>query len=208
MIEWITLPGLTNYRQALDLMEDKLAAIINNTAPETIFLLEHKPVYTAGTSFKPEELLYTNDIPVVYTGRGGKFTYHGPGQRVIYPLLNLSKPTRRKDIKLYVQTLEQWLINSLATIGVKTYTVKDRIGIWVNDRGQEAKIAALGLRLKKWVTYHGVAINIKTDLEKFSGIISCGLAGFPVTSLAKLGINISMEELDPILKTEFSKLFS
>ena len=170
-------------------------------------MLEHNDVYTAGTSAQGEELLSPQPIPVIHTGRGGKYTYHGPGQRVIYPILDLSLPTRKKDIRQYVSNLEEWVINTLAQVGVKAYCVPGRVGIWVDDGGGEAKIGAIGVRVKKWVTHHGIAVNIFTDVNKFSGIIPCGLANFPVTSLARLGIKIDVLMFDQILKSEYTKIF-
>lgn len=206
MTRWISLPGLTPYDTALDLMEQKLHNVINGEE-ETIFLLEHHDVYTSGTNYNDKELLNNNDIPVIYTGRGGKFTYHGPGQRVIYPILNLNNPNRTPDIKLYVRNLEQWIINSLTQLGINAYIIKDMVGIWVKHNNTHAKIAAIGVRIKKWVTYHGIAVNVSTDLGKYSGIIPCGINNFPVTSLKELGIETSMHDFDSILKEEFKKIF-
>jgi len=208
MVQFITLQDLVDYRQTLELMENQVTKLINKSAGETVYFVEHADVYTAGTSFKSHELLDSKGIPVIYTGRGGRFTYHGAGQRVIYPILDLSAKNRQKDIKLYIRMLEECLIYSLAYFGIKAFTVENRVGIWVNDKGQEAKIAAIGVRVKKWVTYHGMAINISTDLSKFSGIIACGLNEFPVTSMAKLGINIEMSQFDEVIQTEFGRVFS
>ncbi|RTK92504.1 MAG: lipoyl(octanoyl) transferase LipB [Rickettsiales bacterium] len=205
---WITLPELTDYNQAIEIMNQYVEDIIIGTGPETILLLEHDDVYTAGSSSLESELLNNNNIPVIYTGRGGKFTYHGQGQRVIYPILDLKNANRVKDIKLYVRNLENWIINTLALINIKAYTIKGMVGIWVGDSKGPAKIAAIGVRVKKWVTYHGIAINISTDLNKFNGIIPCGINNFSVTSLEKLGINISFDEFDKLLKQEFRKVFS
>lgn len=208
MIEWISFANLVEYQETLILMEKKVNEVINRTSHQTIYLLEHNDVYTAGTNYKPEELLNPNKIPVIYTGRGGKFTFHGPGQRIIYPILNLSTILKVKDLKLYISMLEEWIINTLNYFGVKAYKVKDRIGIWVNEKGNEAKIASIGLRIKKWVTYHGLAVNISTDLNKFSGIIACGLEEFPVTSLERLGVFISFNNFDQVLKAEFYRVFN
>ena len=206
MPEWITLPGLMPYNEALELMEHRLHNVIETAKDETVFLLEHPDVYTAGTSYSDTELL-DNKIPVIYTGRGGKFTYHGPGQRVIYPILDLRKPGRTRDIKLYVRNLEQWIINTLLQLGLKAYTIKDMVGIWILHDDIPSKIAAIGVRVKKWVTYHGIAVNITTNLKNYSGIIPCGIENFPVTSLNKLGVEISMQDFDSILKEEFKKIF-
>lgn len=207
MASFLTLNGPTDYLQTLSLMEEKVAQVIEKSSQETIYLTEHADVYTAGTNFKPQELLVRNNIPVVYTGRGGKFTYHGKGQRVIYPILDLSSKHRQKDLKLYVRNLELWIINSLAHFGVIGYTVPFRVGIWVKINEQEFKIAAIGVRIKKWVTYHGIAVNVATNLDKYNGIIPCGLPDFPVTSLLKLGVDISLVEFDDVLKQEFSRVF-
>ena len=206
MPEWISLPGPVPYNKALKLMEQRLYDIIETTGDETVFLLEHEDVYTAGTSYNDTELLDTK-IPLIYTGRGGKLTYHGPGQRIIYPVLDLRKPNRVCDIKLYVRNLEQWIINTLLQLGLKAYTIKDMVGIWILHNNTPSKIAAIGVRVKKWVTYHGIAVNITTNLKNYSSIIPCGIENFPVTSLNKLGVEISMQDFDSILKEEFNKIF-
>ncbi len=205
-IEWIKLPGTTDYKETLDLMELRLADVISQKASECVILTQHNDTYTAGTSSQDSDLLDNCDIPVYYTGRGGKFTYHGPGQRVIYPILDLKLHSRSKDIKLYIRNLEQWIINSLRILGVKAYTIDGMVGIWVGKKNP-AKIAAIGVRVKKWVTYHGIAVNISTNLDKYKGIIPCGINKFPVTSLLELGVDISMQEFDDILKKAFFKIF-
>ena len=207
MTKWIKLAGLVEYDAAIKLMEQKLSAIISNAEKDCIYLLEHEEVYTAGSSYKDDELLAGDNIPVIYTGRGGKFTYHGPGQRVIYPIINLNNPNRKKDIKLYVRNLESWIINTLARLNVKAYTIPGKVGIWVKHRNTHAKIAAIGIRVRKWVTYHGIAINIETNLNRYLGIIPCGIKDFPVTSLKELGIKTTMENFDSLLKEEFVKIF-
>ena len=206
MVEWVTLANFSNYLSTLKLMEDQVEQVIKG-GPETIYLVEHEDIYTAGTNFKAEELLNPGNIPVIYTGRGGKFTYHGKGQRVIYPILNLAQKNRQRDLKLYINMLEKWIINTLSQLGVKAYTIPGKVGIWVNDQGEKEKIGEIGIRIKKWVTYHGVAINISTDLHKFNGIIACGLNDFKVTSLEKFGIKINFCQFDKILKTEFERVF-
>lgn len=208
MTKWITLPGYTPYEEATQLMEEQVEKILQHSGQETIFLLEHPDTYTAGTSYDPKELLNPDQIPVIYTGRGGKFTYHGPGQRVIYPILDLKRPNRSKDIKLYVRNLEQWIINCLAELGLKAYTIEDKVGIWIKHKNTSAKIAAIGIRVRKWITYHGIAVNICNNLEYYSGIIPCGINNFPVTSLKELGVKISLNDFDSILKKEFKKIFS
>ncbi|HJD56493.1 MAG TPA: lipoyl(octanoyl) transferase LipB [Rickettsia endosymbiont of Pyrocoelia pectoralis] len=208
MLQFITLPQFSDYQNTLALMEYYVNKVINDKAPEIVYLVEHSDVYTAGTNHKQEELLNHNNIPVVYTGRGGKFTFHGAGQRVIYPILNLNLPNRTKDLKLYIKMLEEWVINSLNIFGIKAYIIEDKVGIWVNTKDNiPAKIAAIGVRVRKWVTYHGIAVNISTDLDKFNGIIPCGLENSLVTSLNELGVYIQMSEFDTILKNEFTKIF-
>lgn len=207
MIEWIAIKGHIKYKEALSMMEERVKDVIDHKKPEAVFLLEHEDTYTAGTGYKKEELLNNNDIPIIYTGRGGKFTYHGPGQLVIYPILDLRKNSEKQDIKLYVKTLEQWIINSLSKINIKAYRIENMVGIWIKKNNNHAKIAALGIRVKKWVTYHGIAINISTNLEKYSGIIPCGINNFPVTSLHDINVKISIKDFSLILEDEFKKLF-
>lgn len=208
MVKWITLPGLVNYQEGIKIMEDQLVRVINSIEPNTIFLLEHKEVYTAGTSHNREELLKPNLFPVIYTGRGGKFTYHGPGQRVIYPIINLDVANKDKDLKLYITRLEKWIILALTELGVKAFTIQGKVGIWVKNRQNiESKIGAIGIRVRKWVTYHGIAVNINPNLNNYSGIIPCGINDFPITSLEEIGINISMTEFDIILKKKFIEIF-
>lgn len=207
MHKFITLPGLLKYQDALSIMEDKVNDVINDPAEETIYLVEHQDVYTAGTSHKDYELLNSHQITVFYIGRGGKFTYHGPGQRVIYPILNLSSEKRQKDLKLYIELLERWIISSLSDFGVRAFTISDTVGVWVTENNCPAKIASIGIRVRKWVTYHGIAVNVSTDLDKFSGIIPCGLKDSPITSLKKLGIDISLNQFDEVLKDNFNKIF-
>lgn len=207
MHKFITLPGLLKYQDALSIMEEKVNDVINNPTEETVYLVEHQDVYTAGTSYKDHELLNSRQIPVVYTGRGGKFTYHGPGQRVIYPILNLSSEKRRKDLKLYIELLERWIISGLADFGVRAFTISDTVGVWLTENSRPAKIASIGVRVKKWVTYHGIAVNISTDLDKFSGIIACGLKDIPITSLRKLGVDVSLAQFDEVMKNHFNKIF-
>jgi len=207
-IDWISFPGLIDYNTGLDLMQQRTNDVILNKKKEAVFLLEHQDVYTAGTSYKDNELLSdSNNIPVIYTGRGGKFTYHGPGQRVIYPILNLAGKNRSPDLKLYISLLEQWIINTLNKLDVNAYTVDGKIGIWVNLDNAPAKIGAIGVRIKKWVAYHGIAVNLNTDISRYSGIIPCGINDFPVTSLLNIGIEITMSDFDYLLKKEFEKLF-
>ncbi|MEY3196690.1 MAG: hypothetical protein RLZZ59_56 [Pseudomonadota bacterium] len=206
MVEWQVIPGFSDYQTTVHMMEKHMEKVILGEAEELIILTEHKDVYTAGSSYDNKELL-KHDIPVVYTGRGGKFTYHGPGQRVIYPILNLASKNRTKDLKKYIQNLEEWMILTLRNFGIDAFIVPERVGIWLLDRGKEKKIGAIGVRVRKWITYHGVAINISTDLKKFEGIIPCGISEFGVTSLEDIGVKITMEEFDQALRENFANIF-
>ncbi|WP_342268209.1 lipoyl(octanoyl) transferase LipB [Candidatus Tisiphia endosymbiont of Empis tessellata] len=203
MVQFVTLSGFSEYEDTVKLMEDKVTSLINKSSQEIVYLVEYKDIYTAGTSFKANELLNPRDIPVIYTGRGGKFTYHGSGQRVIYPILDLASERRQKDLKLYIKLLEEWIINSLLYFGIKAFTISGIVGIWVKEKGVPAKIASIGIRVKKWVTYHGVAVNISTNLDMFSGIVACGLKDMPVTSLKKLGVDVTFEQFDEVIKDKF-----
>jgi lipoyl(octanoyl) transferase len=192
------------YPDALALMEARAAAIADGSAGELVWLLEHPPIYTAGTSADDADLLEAR-FPVYHTGRGGQFTYHGPGQRVGYVMLDLK--TRKPDVRAYVRDLEQWLIETLALLGVKGERREGRVGIWVQRGLREDKIAALGVRIKRWVTFHGVSLNVEPDLSHFSGIVPCGISQHGVTSLADLGILVSMADVDVALKQSFEKIF-
>ena len=192
------------YPAAVAFMEERVSAIRRGEAPETVWLLEHPPVYTAGTSAREEELLDPR-FPVYRTGRGGRFTYHGPGQRVAYVMLDLAR--RGRDVRGFVHRLEQWLIDALARFGVRGERREGRVGIWVESPKGEAKIAALGVRLRRWVSFHGVSLNVDPDLSHFSGIVPCGLARYPVTSLAELGVRVSMAEVDAVLRETFPRHF-
>ena len=207
MMDWINLAEPIEYSESLKTMEDKLEQIILNKSDETVYLLEHQDIYTAGTSYKQEELLGNSNIPVIYTGRGGKYTYHGPGQAVIYPLIDLRKSNRQKDIKLYIKNLELAVINTLRAFSIDAYTIEGKVGIWTDNQNIPAKLGAIGVRIKKWVTYHGIAVNIRTDLQKYKGIIPCGISDFPVTSLYELGIETSIKNFNSIFKKEFEKIF-
>lgn len=197
-IEWRTTPGLTPYPEALAEMEARVAAIQQGEAPELIWLLEHPPLYTAGTSADPAELFNPQGFPVYEAGRGGRYTYHGPGQRVGYLLLDLNR--RGKDVRNFVHSLEGWLIGALGTLGVTAHRAPGRIGIWVDKDNTEAKIGAIGVRVKRWVTMHGFAMNIAPELSHFSGIVPCGIAEFPVTSLDDMGIANGLSHFDLALK--------
>jgi lipoyl(octanoyl) transferase len=185
-IEWQVSPGLTPYEAALAEMEARAAAIRAGTARELIWLLEHPPLYTAGTSADPAELFNLEGFPVHAAGRGGRYTYHGPGQRVGYVLLDLDR--RGRDVRRFVRSLEDWLIATLAALGVAAHRAPGRIGIWVERNGTEAKVGALGLRIRRWVTLHGFSVNLCPELSHFSGIVPCGIADFPVTSLDEMGV--------------------
>lgn len=204
MVQFVTLPNLSDYHDTLKLMEDKVASVIDKSSPETIYLVEHNSIYTAGTGFKTNENL---DVPVVHTGRGGQLTYHGEGQRVIYPILDLSSEGRQKDLKLYIKMLEEWIIKTLLHFGIKAFTIDGIVGIWVQEDRVPAKIASIGIRVRKWVTYHGIAVNISTDLDMFSNIIPCGLKDAKTTSLKTLGANIALKEFDSIIRKEFFNTF-
>lgn len=196
-IEWRREAGQVAYREALAEMERRNAAIAGGEEPELVWLLEHPPVYTAGTSAAADELLDPR-FEVVEAGRGGRYTYHGPGQRVGYVLLDLTK--RGKDVRCFVHGIEQWVIATLARFGIEAWAVDGRVGIWTRDiDGREAKIGAIGVRVRRWVTMHGFSVNIDPDLSHFTGIVPCGIEEFGVTSLKRLGLDISPEEWDEAL---------
>lgn len=198
---WTVSPGLTDYPAALADMEERAAAIYAGEDGERIWLLEHPPLYTAGTSSDPAELLDPR-FPVYAAGRGGRYTYHGPGQRVGYVQLDLAK--RGRDVRAYVSALEGWVIDALAGLGVEARRAEGRIGIWTDDEnGREAKIGAIGVRVKRWVTMHGFSLNVAPDLAHFGGIVPCGIAEFPVTSLAALGKAAGFAEVDAALEAAF-----
>lgn len=200
-IEWRFSDGPVDYPEALAFMEQRAAAIRAGTERECIWLLEHPPLFTAGTSADPTELFNPQGFPVFEAGRGGRYTYHGPGQRVAYVMLDLEK--RGKDVRCFVHALEGWMIDSLAELGVAAHRAPGRIGIWVGEGAEEKKIGALGVRVKRWVTLHGMALNVGPDLAHFAGIVPCGIAEFGVTSLAELGKQIPMERVDAALERSF-----
>jgi lipoyl(octanoyl) transferase len=202
--EWKISDAPVGYPEALAEMETRAAAIAQGLACEQIWLLEHPPIYTAGTSARDEDLIEAR-FPVYRTGRGGQFTYHGPGQRVAYAMLDLKR--RKPDVRAYVHDLEEWLIQALAELGVKGERRDGRVGIWVQRGTREDKIAALGVRIKRWVSFHGVALNVDPDLSHFTGIVPCGVSQHGVTSLADLGIVASMADVDVALKRGFGKIF-
>ena len=203
-IEWRVSPGLTDYAQALTEMETRAAAIREGTAPELVWLLEHPPIITGGTSAAEAELLEPGRFPVHRAGRGGRYTYHGPGQRVGYVLLDLE--ARGRDVRCFVSSLEDWLIGALAQLDVSARKAQGRIGIWTDNlAGREAKIGAIGVRVRRWVTLHGFAINLDPDLSHFGAIVPCGIAEYPVTSLAALQRNSEPEKFDSALREGFPK---
>ena len=200
-IEWRVSDAPVPYPEALRFMEERAAGIRDGTARECIWLLEHPPLFTAGTSADPAELINPEHLPVYDAGRGGRYTYHGPGQRVGYVMLDLEK--RGKDIRRFVHSLEGWMIDTLAEFGVSAHRAPGRIGIWVGEGPDEAKIGALGVRVKRWVTLHGFAINVAPDLAHFGGIIPCGISEFGVTSLAGQGKQMPLRAVDAALKRSF-----
>lgn len=206
LIEWRIEESLVPYPRAVAAMEDRVAAIRAGTAPELVWLLEHPPLYTAGTSADPSELLTPDRFPVFRTGRGGRYTYHGPGQRVAYVMLDLQR--RGGDVRRYVHDLEAWLIATLARFNVGGMRREGRVGIWVERAGNnEDKIGAIGVRVRRWVTYHGISLNVEPDLSHFAGIVPCGIAGHGVTSLADLGLPIGLPEVDAALRAAFTSVF-
>ena len=205
-IEWRVSTAPVRYEDALAFMNERAAAIRAGTAPECVWLLEHPPLFTAGTSADPAELFNPMGFPVFEAGRGGRYTYHGPGQRVGYVMLDLDK--RGKDVRSFVHALEKWMIDALARFGVNAHRSEGRIGIWVGEGAGEAKIGALGVRIKRWVTLHGFAINVDPDLAHFDGIVPCGIAEFGVTSLASLGKQMAVTGVDAALKGEFHRFLN
>jgi lipoyl(octanoyl) transferase len=201
-VEWRRSPGLVDYAAAVAEMEDRAAAIRAGTAAERIWLLEHPPLYTAGTSARPEELLDAR-LPVHPTGRGGRYTYHGPGQRVGYVQLDLDK--RGRDVRRFVRAIENWVIDALAEVAISARAIDGRVGIWVDTPLGEAKVGAIGIRVRRWVTMHGFSLNVTPNLADFSGIIPCGLEAYPVTSLAALGCPAGMADVDLALRRNFAE---
>jgi len=205
-LEWQISDLPVDYPDALAVMEARAAAIRDDGAAECVWLLEHPPLYTAGTSAKPQDLLSPDRFPVHQAGRGGQYTYHGPGQRVGYVMMDLKR--RGADIRCFVRDLEEWLIRTVAQFGVKGERRDGRVGIWVDrGNGREDKIAALGVRVRRWVSFHGVALNVDPDLSHFSGIVPCGIRQHGVTSLWDLGHTPTMDEVDMALKASFQEVF-
>ena len=214
MVEWKITDGLTDYADAVRVMEARADDISAGDADELIWLVEHPPLYTAGTSAKRDDLLDPDRFPVYDSKRGGQYTYHGPGQRVVYVMLDLNK--RGRDIRQFVKSLETWVIETLATFNVKGEIREGRVGVWVERPEKPApitggvaedKIAAIGIRLKKWVSYHGISINVDPHLDHFDGIVPCGISTFGVTSLVDLGLPVTMDDVDTALQTAFHTVF-
>lgn len=210
-VGWAVSPGVVDYNTAVTAMEARAAAIAEGSAGELVWLLEHPPLYTAGVSAKPADLLDPDRFPVFQTGRGGQFTYHGPGQRVAYVMLDLRK--RGRDVTRFVGDLERWIVGALDNFNVKGEVRVGRVGVWVERKGpgwaREDKIAAVGVRLRKWVSFHGIAFNVEPNLEHFSGITPCGISGpqFGVTSLVDLGLPVTMADADAALRASFEEVF-
>ncbi|WP_416376537.1 lipoyl(octanoyl) transferase LipB [Thalassovita sp.] len=214
MVEWITTEGLTDYDDAVAFMEDRAAKIAAGAAGECVWLVEHPPLYTAGTSAKREDLRDADRFPVHQSKRGGQYTYHGPGQRVAYVMLDVGK--RGHDVRRFVQQLENWVIATLDEFNIRGEIRDGRVGVWVERKDKpltasgavpEDKIAAIGIRLRKWISFHGVSINVDPDLEHFSGIVPCGITEHGVTSLVDLGLPVTMEDLDVALRRSFDAEF-
>ena len=214
MIEWKVSDGLTDYAQAEQWMETRAAQIADGTAPECIWLLEHPPLYTAGTSARIEDLTDPDRFPVHTTKRGGQYTYHGPGQRVAYVMLDVGK--RGRDVRLFVKQLEAWVIATLAEFNITGHIRDGRVGVWVerpdkpnqiNGLPAEDKVAAIGIRLRKWISFHGLSINVDPDLDHFSGIVPCGISEHGVTSLVDLGLPVTLTDVDVALRKTFAGVF-
>jgi lipoyl(octanoyl) transferase len=208
-VEWAVSEGYVDYEAAVTVMEARAAAIAAGEAAELVWLLEHPPLYTAGVSSKDDDLLDAGRFPVHRSGRGGQFTYHGPGQRVAYLMLDLNH--RGKDVRTFVRGLEQWIIGALGEFGVPADVREGRVGVWVERKGpgwsREDKIAAIGVKVRKWVSFHGISLNVEPDLSHFSGIVPCGISGHGVTSLVDLGVTATMDEADAALNLCFRRVF-
>ncbi|MFQ5534217.1 MAG: lipoyl(octanoyl) transferase LipB [Sphingomonadales bacterium] len=211
VIEWKVSTGRVPYETALQAMETRVEAIRREEAPELVWLLEHPALYTAGTSAKAEDLIEPNRFPVFDAGRGGEYTYHGPGQRVAYVMLDLQR--RGRDLRRFVRDLEQWIIDTLAVFAVRGERRSGRVGVWVergsrvDDKIVEDKIAAIGVRVRRWVTFHGIALNVEPDLSHYQGIVPCGIPEHGVTSLVDLGLPVTMMDVDAALRRSFEKIF-
>ncbi|AHB48459.1 lipoate-protein ligase B [Hyphomicrobium nitrativorans NL23] len=208
-VSWRTSPGLTPYPLAVETMERRAADIRDGKQPELVWLLEHPPLYTAGTSARPADLRDPDSLPVFSTGRGGQFTYHGPGQRIAYVMLDVQRRFGA-DVRAFVGALERWLIAALSDVGVRGETREGRVGIWIADPGpppSENKIAALGIRIRRGVSFHGISLNVAPDLSHYAGIVPCGIAEHGVTSLGDLGCQASTKDVDIALRQQFEALF-
>ncbi|SFJ80653.1 lipoyl(octanoyl) transferase [Bosea sp. OK403] len=213
-VEWVVAEGLTGYEAAVAEMEARVALIADGLAPERVWLVEHPPLYTAGTSAKDEDLIAPGRFPVHRSGRGGQFTYHGPGQRVAYVMLDLKR--RDPDLRRFVAALEAWLIGTLDAFNVRGERREDRVGVWVRRpekraktgaESAEDKIAAIGIRVRRWVSFHGISLNVEPDLTHFDGIVPCGVSDHGVTSLVDLGLPVTMPEVDSSLRAQFERIF-
>ncbi|MBV9783285.1 MAG: lipoyl(octanoyl) transferase LipB [Acidisphaera sp.] len=208
--EWRVSDGLTEYPAALAAMQARVAGIRAGTAGEQVWLLEHPPLYTAGTSARPEDLRDPHRFPSFAAGRGGQWTYHGPGQRTAYVMLDLARPhgaVRARDVRAYVAALEEWVIRALAHLGVRGERREGRIGIWVADRHGEAKIAAIGVRVTRWVSWHGISLNVDPDLSHYDGIVPCGITEHGVTSMRGLGVAVTLADADVALRQAWPDIF-
>ncbi len=211
-IEWVVSPGLTDYAMAVEVMQARAAAIRAGSAGEQVWLVEHPPIYTGGTSARESDVLGNASIPTLRTGRGGQWTYHGPGQRIAYVMLDLTRAhgmVPARDVRGFVAALERWLILTLAMFGIHGETRDGRVGIWVVDpmTQRESKIAAIGVRVSRWVSFHGVALNVAPDLDHYQGIIPCGIRQHGVTSMAALGVRADMAQIDAALRVQFGRVF-
>ncbi|MFQ1699849.1 lipoyl(octanoyl) transferase LipB [Loktanella agnita] len=213
MVEWIITDGLTAYPEALAFMEQRVDAIAKGEAEECVWLLEHPPLYTAGTSAKSADLIDPQRFPVFDARRGGEYTYHGPGQRVVYVMLDLNR--RGRDIRKFVQSLEHWVIATLDSFNIKGEIREGRVGVWVqrpekpaqpDGSPAEDKIAAIGIRMRKWISFHGISINVDPELDHFTGIVPCGISAHGVTSLVDLGLPVTMDDLDVALRQHFDRV--
>ena len=205
-VEWKISSRPVDYPAAVSAQERRVAAIRSGQAGEMVWLVEHPPIYTRGTSAEAAELLDSDRFPVFETGRGGRYTYHGPGQRVAYVMLDLKR--RGPDLRAFVNDLETWMIDTLAEFGVRAMRREGRVGVWVvKDDGTEAKIGALGVRIRRWVTFHGISLNVEPDLSHYAGIVPCGVRGYGVTSLVDLGLPVTMPEVDARLRARFEAIF-
>ncbi|WP_293800503.1 lipoyl(octanoyl) transferase LipB [uncultured Bosea sp.] len=208
-VEWVVAEGLTGYDEAVAEMEARAALIADGLARERVWLVEHPPLYTAGTSARDEDLIAPERFPVFRSGRGGQFTYHGPGQRVAYVMLDLKR--RQPDLRRFVAALEGWLIGALDGFNVRGERREDRVGVWVRrpdkSAGTEDKIAAIGIRVRRWVSFHGISLNVEPDLTHFDGIVPCGVSQHGVTSLVDLGLPVTMPEVDSVLREAFERVF-